>query len=242
MKVSIVGGSPSDKLHPQSGELWVHGNQLDRHQDCRVTRVFEIHDDLSEHSEGYAQWLVDSGHPLVVGENFPIQGNKIEVYPFKRVNALMGLHLTSTPAYMMGYAILSGATEIGIYGVDMGVDDHEYFYQRPTMYAWIGYAIAKGIEVFIPEESPLFKDDYVEGTTAGKPDLEKPPFTQKEFANMANIHASQINDLHSQVDQLQAKIQAHDGARQAYERLSKVARAVASGQDIKDLNSSAVIK
>ncbi len=248
MKVAIVGGSPSTQFkapfNDTEWEIWVHGNQMDRHLKHRVTRIFEIHDDLSEHDDKYPAWLVDFGMPLVAGRAFPIKGDNVETFPFKRAEKLLdGEHLTSTPAYMMAYALLKGATHISVYGVDMAVDDHEYFYQRPTMYAWIGYARGRGVKVDIPDESPLFKDAYVEGRgSGGKPDLGLAPFTQKNLIDMAALHAEKKGELQAQISRLEALIHTHDGARQAYERLAKVARAVESGQVIHSLSDSAVIK
>ena len=59
MKVCIIGGAPSSEfLAPTDSdyEIWVHGNQLDKHLDHRVDRIFEIHDDLSEQQAGYPKW------------------------------------------------------------------------------------------------------------------------------------------------------------------------------------------
>lgn len=245
-KLAIVGGSPATQhLAPYDDptfDIWVHGNQLDRHKGRRITRVFEIHDDLSEHQEGYAAWLAEQRIPLIVGRKFPFKGEGITTYPYDLANALMGQHLTSTPAYMMALAILEGYQHISIFGVDMAVDDHEYFYQRPCMYAWIAYAKAKGIEIYIPKESGLFKDSYVEGDKDGKPDLGLVPFTQKQFDEMASLHIGKIKELENQIIGLQMKMNAHAGSKQAYERLSKIARAIEAGADVKTLTESLVIK
>lgn len=246
MTVAIVGGSPSTQhLAPFSNpefEIWVHGNQMDRHIERRVSRIFEIHDDLAEHQEGYAAWLVERQIPLVVGRNFPFQGETITTFPYEAANAIMGQHLTSTPAYMMALAILEGAEHISIYGVDMAVDDHEYFYQRPCMYAWIAYAKARGIEIYIPSESGLFKDTYVEGDKWGKPDLGLAPFTQKQFDTLASVHGQKISEIENQILQLQMKMNAHSGSKQTYERLAKVARAIEAGAEVKTLTESLVLR
>lgn len=243
-KVCIIGGAPSkdDPFADVSCETWVHGNQMDRHKGKRISRIFEIHDDLTEHQDGYAAWLVEQRIPLVVGAKFPFKGEGITPFPFEQANAMMGQHLTSTPAYMMALAILEGATHISIYGVEMSVDDHEYFYQRPSMYAWIAYAKAKGIEVYIPPTSGLFVDTYVEGDQSGKPQLELPPFTSKQFTIVAGIHGKAMADIESQILNLQMKLNAHSGSKQTYERLAKIARGVEGGATVNTLTENMVLK
>lgn len=234
MRVAIVGGCPSTEyLAPFSEhdwEIWVHGNQLDRHENRRVTRIFEIHDDLSEHPPEYPQWLVDKNIPMVVGSKFPIQADHVTVFP-ESCNVLE--KLTSTPAYMMAMAIHEKAIHIGIYGVEMAVDDHEYFKQRPAMYAWIAYAKGLGIGITIPEESSLFVDKYKEGRDWGK--KTDGPFTEAGFQEMADIHQQKI-------DEYNQLIQTHAGCLQSYQRLAKIARAMESGQDVKNLTDSLIIK
>lgn len=253
MRIAIVGGSPSSEhLAPfddPSWEIWVHGNQMDRHQNHRVTRIFEIHDDLSEQDPRYPKWLVDqpwhNGEkiPLVVGPRFPVDGEHVELYPVDRVTEIIGQHLTSTPAYMMGYALYHyEPEEIGLYGIDMAVDDHEYFKQRPSMYAWIGYAIARGIRVTIPPESSLFREPYVEGTDWGGRDGGNPPFTAGEFGAMEKMHRDKVESLQSEIQSLENRVHTHNGAALAYNRLAKIARAVDGGAEIKTLTESARVR
>jgi len=256
MKVAITCGAPSSEFlapyEDESWEIWVLGNRLDRHLDKRVTRVFEIHDDLSEHDDpqAYADWLVRQNIPLIVGEKFPYVGDdlsavfRVDRYPFDKVKKLFGsLYLTSSPAYMMGIAILEGATEIAIYGVDLATDDHEYFWQRPCMEAWIGFAKGRGIKVTIPEVSHIGKCDFVEGRDwGGKKDFANPPFTQVQFDEMADTHSDKMKEILEHIKQLEIKHAAHDGARQAYERLSRTARATEAGVDVKTLKETTTIK
>lgn len=237
-KVAIVGGSPSWVDAPfsdESFEIWVHGNQIDRFKDKRITRIFEIHDDLSEHSPEYPQFLVDLGIPLVVGEKFPIQAPHITVFPYGK-EALRGL-LSSTPAYMAAMAVMENRPAIHVFGVDMAVDDVEYFKQQPNMNAWLGYAMGKGIEVFTHESSPLMKSDYIEGRDY-RFNKEKP---KSEYLEMANQHEAKMAECEEQIRQIELKKAAHGGAKQVYERLEKVDRARRSGQNI-SITQSAVIK
>jgi len=250
MKIAIVCGSPSSEfLAPfddPEWKIWVLGNRLDRHLNHRIDKVFEIHDDLSEHGDikRYTEWLVSHNIPMIVGEKFPIKKDNIVTFPFEQAKKLYGsTYLTSSTAYMIALAILEGAKHIGIYGVDMAVDSHEYFWQRACVEAWIGFAKGLGIEVTIPPVSPVGRCDYVEGMgCGGKPDFSLPPFTQKEFQKLADEHASKMAAFELQVKQIEIMIAAHNGAKQVYERLAKVARAVESGQDIQTIFSSFVMK
>lgn len=247
MKIALVGGDPkTEHLAPfddDDWDIWVLGNQYNRHQNRRVTRIFEIHDNLSQHEEWYPKWLIDTGIPLVIGKHFPIKNKDTLVFPEKTANELMGGEfLSSSPAYMIALAILEGYDEIAIYGIDMAVDNHEYFKQRPEMYAWIAYAKAKGIEVTIPKESSLFEGGYVEGRDwNGKVDVENPPFTQCQFEEMAQVHKDKITEYEIEKLKIIDLIHSHDGARQVYERLGRVARATESGITVDSLTKTVIV-
>lgn len=245
-KVAIVCGAPSsENLAPfddPSWEIWVLGNRLDRHKGRRVSKIFEIHDDLSEHGDvaAYTAWLVSQDIPMVVGEKFPLKAPHVQVFPFAQVNAMYGSeYLTSSPAYMMGLACLEGAAEIGIYGVDLSIDDMEYRFQRAAMESWVGFAKGRGIKVTIAEQSSLGKAAYVEGRAkGGKPQFAKPPFTEAEFLAVAEMHAKRIEEKSAQIRALEDSIHIHSGAQQAYQRLAKVARAIETGIEVSSLTET----
>lgn len=232
MKVAIVGGSPSTQMlapfDDEEWEIWVLGNQLDQYNGKRITRIFEIHDNLSEHDPKYPQWLVSHNIKMVVGDKFPITEDHVSRFPVEDVNKLLGEDLlSSSPAYMIALAILENANEIAIYGVDMAVDNHEYFKQRPEMYAWIAYAKAKEIKVIIPEQSPLFKGGYIEGRDWNN--VKDTPFDATQFEQLAELHKGKTEEYNQKIRELEVFAHSHDGARQVYERLAKVARSVDAG-------------
>jgi hypothetical protein len=247
MRVAIVCGAPSSEfLAPYDDkdvEIWVLGNRADRHLSKRVTRIFEIHDNLSEHKDPkrYENWVLAQELPVVAGEkNFA--GCVVERFPYKKVEELYGsLYLTSSPAYMMAYAILKGATEIQIYGVDLSVSDHEYFWQRPCMEAWIGFAKGRGIKVVIPEVSHVGKSRYVEGRDWNG-DTEVGVFSEEEFGAQALDCATKREVLQKQRQELAIKAAALDGAEQVYRHLAKVARAVEAQVDVKSLSEATVLR
>lgn len=249
-KLAIVCGSPSTEMAApfcdDRYEVWVLGNRC--HKYPRFDLIFEIHDNLEQHGAGYAGGLVEIGKPLVVGEQFPILGRNVTIYPYSDVLAMVGSdYLTSSSAYMLAYAILAGFDHVELYGVDMAVDDHEYFWQRPCMEFWVGFAKGRGVNVVIPEASPLCKSDYVEGRHHGsyKPAV---PFHNNEYAELAAEHAGRVQeaqealqgmqDALDRAEHLKALINAHGGAQQAYERMAKVQRAVDAKQPIKSLKDT----
>ena len=248
-KLAIVCGSPSTEMDAPFGDsgfdIWVLGNRSNRYP--RFDVVFEIHDDLTQHGDigRYVDYLVTLGVPLVVGEKFPASGENIEVFPYGDSERLFGsLYLTSSSAYMLCLALLRGYDHIELYGVDMAVDDHEYFWQRPCMEAWIGFAKGRGVTVVIPERSPMGKSDYVEGRHYGQYQPETPikpdalidmAETHREKAQEALGRLQALQGAMDEAEALRAAFQAHSGAQQAYERMAKVQRAVDAKQGIKSL-------
>jgi len=217
-------------------EVWVLGNRSQNYP--RFDRIFEIHDDLTEHDPRYAQWLVDKGVPMVVGSNFPFAAAHIEKFPYDKSVELFGsLYLTSSPAMMVCYAILHGYMYIELYGVDLAIDDHEYFWQRPCMEAWIGFARGRGHTVLLHRLSPVCRASYVEGMDCGgKPDFSCPPFTEDELLKLAYKHTQKIDAATAEINRLKGIINSNDGARQAYMHLARTARAIEAGVVIETLD------
>lgn len=251
MKVAIVCGAPSSEFmapyDDKSWEIWVLGNRYQRHIDKRITRIFEIHNNLSEHAdpELYQSVLIELSkkYALIVSETFKGSGQSIEVFPYKQVERLYGsLYLTSSPAYMIAYALLNGATEIGLYGVDLSISDHEYFWQRPCVEAWIGFAKGRGVKVYIPEISHIGKSSYVEGRDWNGNRKSDGPFTEESLGAIASKHSEEIETIKAAKRELDLQMAAHDGAKQVYEQLMKVARAVDAKIDVKHLGETTIVQ
>jgi hypothetical protein len=221
-------------------QTWVLGNRA--HKYPRFDRVFEIHEDRSEHDAAYDARLLALGVPLFVGASFPDGPNAVRYdYEATRPFFFGRLYLTSSPAYMLAQAILEGAEEIALYGCDMAVDDAEYFWQRPCVEAWVGVAIGRGIKVTIPDASPVGKSRIVEGLDHGK-GRSAGPFAEAEFRRVARMHAEKKAALEAQMEALQRSMAAHDGALQSYERMAQAARAWEAGIPLQTLSETVRIK
>lgn len=256
MKVAIVCGAPStEMLAPFTDpdwEVWVLGNRISHYADGkkRIKRIFEIHDNLTEHGDVAAYkskfMQLAKSAPVVVGEKFFDGVVKncpgIEVFPFDEVEKLYGsLYLTSSPAYMIAYAILKGVKELAIYGVDLSISDHEYFWQRPCVEAWIGFAKGRGIKVTIPPQSHIGKSYYVEGRHWGI-ELESGAFSEESFAILETKHKEQIENIRREQHNLDIKSAMHESAAQVYAKLGQVARAVEAKVDVKSLLETTLIR
>lgn len=121
----------------------------------RCSRLFEMHDLrlIGQRGKAYMERLAGLGVPLYMQKAYFEQAQE---YPFDMVAAVTGRYWNSSIGYMLALAIAEGVDRIGLWGVDMKGDD-EYGYQRPNCEYLIGLARGRGIDVVIPDESPLCK-------------------------------------------------------------------------------------
>ena len=103
--------------------------------------------------------------------------NSVE-YPIREVsdNAFINFrrgdhkvkYFTSTLAYYLGIATLpeEGFERIEIYGFDLA-DDIEYIKQKACAEWWIGFAMGRGIEVYVPENSQTLYSSLYGGNDQG---------------------------------------------------------------------------
>lgn len=236
MKIAVVGNSPTAKHAPFSDPEWtVYGIAEYMENHPRVDLGFQVHDYTTPQELAHQESL---GIPLVVCN---LEGH--ERFPMREASELIGReYFTSSIAYMLAYAILKNPTHIGIWGVEMATDDAEYFYQQPCVMAWIGVAIGRGIDVYVPPRSPLLNSTYVYGRVEKPAETDKAPFTSEGFHALAEQHRMRCSMLREDIRKIEESIQLHDGAAQSYERMEKVARAVEGGQLINHLTETAILR
>jgi hypothetical protein len=259
-KIAIVCGAPSSEylapFNDPDWKIWVIGSRLNLYMEkgYKVDLAFEIHKDFTirfdlenskRNSEYYINWLFNTGVPLIVGETTEIPEKKksdYTVFPYEESAKLIGSqYLTSTTAFMLAYAIMSGAEEIGLWGVDMSCDDSEHFFQRPCVEAWIGLAKGKGINVYIPKESPVLRNKFIEGIDGGRPP-KNPPFCEEEFNALADVHKQKIAEHYQIIRDSELALNAHQSAVDTLTALANIARAVEEGQEINSITERMKIK
>lgn len=165
MKIAIVGTSDSAREAPFKDDSWRIWSLGRNHVWLpRCERWFQLHSKIQMKGTEkiYYDNMAKAGDRLFVREALPEFPNA-KLFPMKEIKEKYGTYFTSSIAWMFGAALLEGATEIGIWGVDMR-GDGEYGQQRPCMEYWIGRAIGQGIKVSIHHTSTLLKGEpYAEG-------------------------------------------------------------------------------
>lgn len=172
--VCIIGLSPSSRElafnEPEGTEMWGLNNShhcFSPEQLARFTAWFQIHErseftvnntpDNHGDEQEYIRFLQSLAIPVYMEEYHEDIPSSVRYPREEIVRDIVTLdYFTSTIAFMLALAIHKSYQEIHIYGVDMN-GDTEYVHERPCVEFYIGIAIARGVKVVIPENSPVLK-------------------------------------------------------------------------------------
>lgn len=163
MKIALVGGAPSSAgLAPYddpSWQIWACSPSAVQHVK-RFDAWFEIHPwrpgVLPSFPLDYVGLLVGSPVPVYMQEVRPEVRNSV-AYPRAQMEAEFGSYFfTSSVAWMLAKAITDGATEIGLYGIDMA-HRTEYAEQRPGCHFFMTEAKRRGIKLNVPPQSDILQ-------------------------------------------------------------------------------------
>lgn len=179
-KVAIIGfGGLTRLMAPVNDPTWEvwglnHGYTIDALRDrdgrLRADRWFELHPTTPEvqrpDPEQYRKnnapddldWLRGGcPMPIYIIAPDPLVPNGV-VFPLDRIPYLGGADqewpYASTFAFQIALAILEGFEEIGIYGLDF-LQGRELLVEMQNVAWWVGFAVANGVKVTIPEQSSL---------------------------------------------------------------------------------------
>lgn len=154
-QVAIIGLAPSSfEYAPWDDPTWEKWGLPWGPRWYQLDRAFELHDITqvrrTRSPVDYEDRLRSLPCLYMQQAHYP---NAIR-FPLDEVSALVGDYFSSSIAYLLALAIHEGVGRIGLWGVDMS-DNDEYAYQKANCEYLIGFARGKGIEVHIPEISPL---------------------------------------------------------------------------------------
>ena len=142
-------------LAPTTGESWGIPLTLAFRP---VDVIFEMHDIDGEYLPGIP-WIetprfinayrkAKENNVLVYGlKEYEFEGLEFKKYPIREILDEFGETLFNCSMdYMLAYAIYKKYEQIDVYGANLAMDE-EYYYQRPGVEFWRGYARGKGIDI-----------------------------------------------------------------------------------------------
>jgi hypothetical protein len=220
LKVAIVGSAPSSRMQApwedESWEIWGLSRQYGWMP--KWHRWFELHplQRFREKCPDYVGWLGKAKCPLYVQEVTDELPNATR-FPIEDFRRQYGTYVTNSISFMLGFALMQGAKQIALYGVDMAYGS-EYEYQRPSVEYFIGLARGAGVNVWVPDESPLLKCGGMYGyeTEPGK--------TQKLIESKRADLEQKKKEAMERQNQSAKELYFLDGAMQMLESVKQWAR------------------
>ena len=184
MKIVILGSSStslaSAPWYEPGTEFWASASFYRDHPQMadRVDCWFELHPHIEQLSPGWLDWAIEN-QPRCFLRDRNEQLDNSHTYPIEIIAERFGSYFTSSVAYMLAYAIEQGAEWIGLYGVDMATMG-EHLYQKANCEHLLGVALGAGVEVMIPETSPLLHTEFMYG-------YESPQIQEQDWCFMPDI-------------------------------------------------------
>ncbi len=226
-KVAIVGFADSWPEAPFSNDDWeiwccnqfysLCGDRINLADIAKEGRLrwFEIHarhdleTDLNvvRRNRDHLQKLAVMKCPVYMHRHWDDIPGSVE-YPLKVVRDRFGSYLTNSISYMIAIAILERFQDIGIYGVNLAMDQ-EYGDQRPSCEFFCGWAAGAGARVHIPVQSDLLKAPYLYGYEDHKRDGMLAKLDQLNAE-----HGQKMAGLKQQAEAAEAQFQQFHGAQQ----------------------------
>ena len=156
LKVAIVGLSPgTHDAAPWTDQSWQKWGMPWDWRWAELDRCFEVHQPEILFGEDYPpdyRDRLENCAGLVLQRDYPIDAV---------IKTIGRDYFQSSVAYMLALAIHEGATEIGLWGVEMG-DDTPYAHQRANAEFLIGLAIGKGIKVSMADPLCSYRKETFE--------------------------------------------------------------------------------
>lgn len=213
LKVAIIGTAPSSRLlapfNDTSWTIWAcspgNMNTLPR-----FDAWFELHGNLlwpenRHYGEPYVQYLRTLTCPVYMQDQSLVP-NAITFPMVEMVKEFGRDFFSSSFAWMMAFAMYSGAKEIALYGVDMASKD-EYIQQRPGFYYFKREAERRGIKIGAPHESDIMQSPGLYGYS------DVMPFGRKMAARKQELTV-RLQHMKPERDKLQQNITYLEGAHE----------------------------
>jgi uncharacterized protein YjbI with pentapeptide repeats len=223
-KIAIVGFTASRELAPwgQDGwEIWVCNN-LPKFCPDQWHRLYDLHDIATIQGDPeHAGFIAGQTIKTINGQDVNLNGRPVVCwnpqadwptatrYPKDQITDTFGRYFTNSISWMIAHALVEGATELHVYGVDMATGT-EYAAQRPSCEYMLGVAVGAGVKVHVPVQSDLLKVAAMYGAEDDSALRAKIAERQKELRQrqaqvQANLQQAQLQNA-----QLQGAIETTD--------------------------------
>jgi len=211
LKVACIGTAPSSRmLAPYNDPSWTIWSCSPGNMGVipRADAWFEIHGNLlwpenRHYGEPYIQWLRQQTFPIYMQDQSLVPN--ATPLPYKELVAEFGPYFfTSSFAWMMAFAMMKGAKEIALFGIDMASRD-EYILQRPGAYFFFMEAKRRGIKMMAPYESDIMQPPGLYGFS------EVTQFGRKILSRKVELK-QRVNDLTHQLNSAQTQKTYLEGA------------------------------
>lgn len=221
--IAIIGKAPASRDFAPYGdpawEIWTLSDLVPRGQVPRFDRHFELHPKhwLEDRGDDYWQWLLSvKDKPVYVAHECPELPAAVP-FPMQSVLDYFApwRYFTNTVSWLLGFAIMQGPAEMGVWGVDMA-QTKEYREQRPSCEWLIGYAMGAGITVHIPETCDLMKAPFLYGVGhAGNTLRKKWEARNQELQRRIQNKQGKLNEAEQMANELRGAICGLSGALDA---------------------------
>jgi len=179
--VCILGTAPTWKIAPfadPSVEIWALNDSWVLNLP-RADRWFDLHPLHKMHFRhpgkkvyasdvpagffvrpvGHLEWLRKQTIPVYVQDAAALGSPNARTFPREDVMKALGPHFASSPAWMIGLALLEGVTDLHVYGIHLATE-WEYQRQKPNMNFLLGVAAGRGIRLHLPKGCPLLTESH----------------------------------------------------------------------------------
>lgn len=134
----------------------------DQERRLRCDRWWEMHP-VSVQPANDLHWLHACPIPIYVLDiHDPVPGgysSQAVQFPLADVEATFPMpkpYWAATFAYQVALAMYEGFTDIALLGMDFGTP-REWLFERPNLLFWAGYAAGRGVHLYWPAQSTLFR-------------------------------------------------------------------------------------
>jgi hypothetical protein len=161
LKICIYGAGLGKEYAPLEDPEWAVWAlnlvaPIDTHGRLRADVWWDIHQRVAQ-TEDDMRWIAECPFKIYVPPDLEGSSPNAIAYPLEIIELAFGIsYWACTFAYQIALAIHMGATDIGLYGVELAFGtNRERTVEWANVAYWIGRAVERGITIHTPESTTL---------------------------------------------------------------------------------------